>query len=373
VFGGAALLSGCGAEAPPAQTARAARGNAAAARHAEGASSASLSDSALEPAAKEAIDAEDWSRAESLYRELARRQPRNPAGKRGLGVALIKQGKNDEAVEVLQGSLELADDACARLDLATAFAGLGRYPSALPHLRRAVKLQPTDPAGWSQLADALVKVEKPEGAAEVLNESREACHRCAADSGWGSVADEVAEALDAKAEKQLAGKDAVGARKSVDAAAALRPDLPALHLTQAKLARADGDATLAKSELRKAIEGMPDAKTAPGTYARLELATLLIADGGGAEAAKLAREVVAARGDHPGALDALGRACDATKDVPCARQAYEKVANLPPTAELSEDALDHARLRMKELKGGKHRGRRTDRRHPHRRRGAART
>lgn len=312
-----------------------------------------MSDSALEPAAKAARDAEDWPRAESLYRELARRQPRNPAGKRGLGAALVEQGKNDEAVEVLQGSLELGDDAQTRLALARAFAGLGRYPSALPHLRKAVKLAPKDPAAWAQLADALVKVEKPDGAAEILAESRGPCSRCTGDTRWGHAADQAASALDAKAEQQLATNDQAGARKNVEAAAALRPDLAATHLAQAKIARAGGDTELATAEFRKAVEGMPDATTDSGTSARLALATLLLAGGGGggAEAAKLAREVVAARGDHAPALDALGRACDATRDVACAKKAYEKVIKLPANAGVPKDALDHARRRMKELKG----------------------
>jgi len=312
-----------------------------------------MGDSALEPAAKEALKSEDWPRAETLYREMARRQPRNPAGKRGLGEALMKQGKNDRAVEALQGSLDIADDANTRLDIAAAYGGLNRYPSALPHLRKAIKLAPDNPATWAALADALVKVEKPDSAADVLAESEASCKSCQKDEAWGHAADETAEALDAKAEKQLEANDAAGARKAADAAAKLRPDLPATHLAEAKVARAGGDAKLATAEYRKAVDGFADAKSEPATTARLELAALLLADGNGADAAKLAREVVDARGDSPAALDTLGRACDATKDVECARGAYDKLTKLAPSADLSKETVDHARQRMKELKGKK--------------------
>ena len=351
--GGAGLAGvGCGGEEKPAaRTARAA--HASEDSGAGSASASSMGDSALEPAARDALKSEDFPRAETLYREMARRQPRNPAGKRGLGEALMKQGKNDQAVEALQGSLDIHDDVNTRLDIAAAYGGLNRYPSALPHLRKAIKLAPDNPAAWAALADALVKVEKPDSAADVLGESEGPCKACPKDEGWGHAADEAAEALDAQVDTQLAANDATGARKAAEAAAKLRPDLPATHLAQAKVARAGGDSKVATAEYRKAVEGFADAKSEPAITARLELAGLLLADGSGADAAKLAREVVEARGDSPVALDTLGRACDATKDIECARDAYDKLTKLPPSADLSKETVDHARQRMKELKGKK--------------------
>ena len=349
----ATFAAGCGGEEkPPSRTASTTRGEGKSVER--GASTASLGDSALEPAAKEALQSEDWARAESLYTELARRQPRNPAGKRGLGVALMKQDKNDKAVEALQGSLEIADDVDTRLQLARAFEALNRYPSALPHLRKAVKMAPTTPATWTQLADALVKVEKPDGAAEALAESKQACPKCADDEAWAQAADEVAAALGVQAEKQLAANDTAGARKIADAAADLRPDAPATHLMRARLARAGGEGQAAEGEYRKAVAGLSDAKSDSGAGARLELAALLVADGNGREAAKLAGEVVDARGDDGRGLDTLGRACDLTKDTDCARKAYERLAQLSPGTEgATQEAVDHAKSRMKLLKSKK--------------------
>ena len=337
----------CGGGKPPARTAASAQ-TSAGPDEAQPVSSASLSDSALEPAARDALKAEDWPRAEALNRELGRRQPRNPAGKRGLGLALMKQGKNDQAVEALQGSLEIADDAHTRLFLASAFAGLGSHPSALPHLRKAVKMVPAEPAAWAQLAEVLVKVDKPDGAAEVLLESRKPCSACAADDGWKRATEATVEALCTKAEKQLAANDAAGARKSVEAASSLQPERPETHVVEAKIARAGGDKKAAATAYRKAIEGLPDPRSEPGAAARLELAGLLTSDGNGEEAVKLAREVVASRGSDASAQDALGRACDLTKDKDCARKAYEKVSKSPSAP---KEALEHARQRLKELKG----------------------
>jgi|GEM_PF-3542010 len=357
--------AGCGGEEKPApHSARAAHASDEGGGASASGSVSSMGDSALEPAARDALKSEDWPRAESLYREMARRQPRNPAGKRGLGEALIKEEKNDQAVEALQGSLDIGDDVRTRLDLAAAYGAMNRYPSALPHLRKAIKMAPDNPATWAALADALVKVEKPDGAADVLAESQGPCKACEKDEAWGHAADETAEALSARSAQLLAANDAAGAGKAAEAAAKLRPDLPATHLAQAKVARAGGDTKLAITEYRKAVEGFSDAKSEPATTARLELAGLLLADGNGAEAAKLARQVVDARADSPAALDTLGRACDATKDVECARGAYDKLVSLPPSADLSSDVVEHARKRLKDLKGkGKRKPGKGKRRH----------
>jgi predicted Zn-dependent protease len=354
-------MTACGAEAPPPRVRSALSARAAdspsGGRSAPSGNTASLGDSALEPAAMDASKSEDWPRAEALYRELARRQPRHAGAKHGLGVALLRQNKNDAAITALEASLQLSDDGHTRLDLAAAFAEVGRYPSALPHLRKAVELAPHEPAAWAGLVDALIKVEKPDAAADILRDSRAPCPACASNDGWNHAADEVAAALAAKAQKQIAEGNASGARKSAEGALAVRPDLPEAQLVLGKVARAEGNTKAAASAYRKAVERLPDAKAESGANARLELATLLIGgagDGSGAgdgkEAVKLAEQVVAARGDDGAALDTLGRACDATRDKTCARKAYAKLVKLRGGDGKSQGALEHARLRMKELK-----------------------
>ncbi|MEO5769340.1 MAG: tetratricopeptide repeat protein [Polyangia bacterium] len=351
-------ITSCGADAPPpaARSASAARSSAPrGARTASGgggSSSAALGDSALEPAAVQASDDADWERAEALYRELVRRQPRSATAKHGWGVALMHQQKSDQGIEALEQSVQLADNAQARLDLAAAFGSVGRYPSALPHLRKAVELAPRQPETWTALADALVKVEKPDSAAETLRDSRKACTTCPKNDAWNQVADEVARASVTKAEGQLTSGDLPAARKSAEVAMKMRPNLPEGQLVAGKVARAEGDTKAAADAFRKVVEQTPDATTEPGAGARLELASLLIADGKGPEAVKLAEEVVAAHRDDPKALDALGRACDATRNVDCARKVYGKLARLPAgQGDASvKPAVEHARLRMKQLK-----------------------
>ncbi|MEO8215266.1 MAG: tetratricopeptide repeat protein, partial [Myxococcales bacterium] len=315
-------ITSCGADAPPpaARSASAARPSAPrGARTASGGggSSAALGDSALEPAAIQASDDADWERAEALYRELVRRQPRSATAKHGWGVALMHQQKSDQGIEALEQSVQLADDTQARLDLAAAFGSVGRYPSALPHLRKAVELAPRQPETWTALADALVKVEKPDSAAETLRDSRKACTTCPKNDAWNRVADEVALASVTTAERQLTSGDLPAARKSAEVAMKMRPNLPEGQLVAGKVARAEGDTKAAADAFRKVVEQTPDATTEPGAGARLELASLLIADGKGPEAVKLAKEVVAAQGQNGNdandakngrALDTLGRA-----------------------------------------------------------------
>ncbi|MBC8132357.1 MAG: tetratricopeptide repeat protein, partial [Deltaproteobacteria bacterium] len=253
-------------------------------------------------------------------------------------------------IAALEDSLRLADDVHTRLDLAGAFAAVERYPSALPHLRKAVQIAPRDPVAWAALAETLVKVEKPEGAVDSLRESQKVCPRCTGNEGWNRVANDVAHASVAKAEKQIASGDVPGARKSVDGALVLRPKLPEVQLVVGKVARAEGDTTAATSAFRNAVEQTPDAAVDPGAGARLELATLLSGYGKGVEAVTLAEQVGAARGDDGAALDTLGRACDATRNTDCARKAYGRLVKLPAPDGKSKGALDHARLRMKALK-----------------------
>jgi tetratricopeptide (TPR) repeat protein len=279
-------------------------------------------------------------------------------------------------VVALNESLELGDTLETRLALAENYGEMERFPSALPHLRRAVAIAPQNVTAWVELTHALVKVDKPDAAAEVLGESARVCKACRGDEEWRAGKDAVARALTARAEKQMGGGDVKAANRSLDAAAALNPELPETHLGRAKIARTQGDDGRAASEFRQAVNQLPDANAEPGASARLELARLLTFRGEGAEATKLAQQVVDARGDNVASLDVLGRACDANNDVDCARKAYGRIVSLPlaaggggaehgrrrkvvlaraeasagADAGASEKALEHARARLKVLK-----------------------
>jgi predicted Zn-dependent protease len=317
----------------------------------------SLSDSALEPAARAAADSHEWSTAEELYRELVRRQPRNAAARRGLGIVLMRQDKGELANGVLTESLDLQDSAETRVSLAENFMAMNRYPSALPHLRRAVAMSPDGVAGWVELAAVLVKVDKPDSAADVLRESARVCKRCRDDAGWRQATNDAARALALRAQKEVQAGNAAAAGKTLGQATALSPGLPETHLVLAQLARNEGDEPRAVAEFRKVVDTSPDAHAEPGATARLELARLLTEHGRGAEAATLAQQVVASRGEDVTNLDVLGRACDASKDTDCARRAYGRLIKLPLGSRAESDdetrsrtAVTHARDRLKALK-----------------------
>ena len=68
------------------------------------------------------------------------------------------------------------------------------------------------------------------------------------------------------------------------------------------------------------------------------------------------------RGNDSAALDTLGRACDATKDIDCARNAYGKLVKLPAGG-TDKAAVEHAKLRMKILKPSRKSARMSARKH----------
>jgi tetratricopeptide (TPR) repeat protein len=345
----AAIAAGaCGGDKPPARTATAARAPVVRGEAAPtGTTARSLGDSALAPAAEDALAAEDWKRAEDLFRELGRRQPDNARARQGLGAALLRQDRHQEAADALGESLRLKDQGKTRIDLARAYAGLGRYPSALPHLRKAVALAPREPAAWAMLAEVLLKVEKPDSAMESLRESQRACPACAKDEGWGRVADEVAREQARRASRLAGSGDQTGARKALDAATGLRPDLPEAHLAAARIERAKGDRKAAAGAYRKAIPGVEGEEAGA---ARLELAALLLDSGEPAEAATVAEQAAEKTGNNPEALELWGRACDAAKDRDGARKAYERLVKADAHTPATKAAQDRARKRLKTLK-----------------------
>ena len=70
------------------------------------------------------LEASDWTAAEAAARDLVALAPRDAAAWRGLGLALLRQDRNKEAVEALRTSLELEDDPNTRAMLAHLEKGL---------------------------------------------------------------------------------------------------------------------------------------------------------------------------------------------------------------------------------------------------------
>ena len=70
------------------------------------------------------LEAGDWAGAEEQAREVLALAPGNPGALRGLGLALLRQDRNKEAVEALRASLDAEDDATTRAMLAHLEKGL---------------------------------------------------------------------------------------------------------------------------------------------------------------------------------------------------------------------------------------------------------
>jgi predicted Zn-dependent protease len=90
-----------------------------------------------------------------------------------------------------------------------------------------------------------------------------------------------------------------------------------------------GDLPRAEVLLRRAVEAYPDRQGPLRADARARLAAVLLDAARPAEAVPLAREALAERPDRAATLDVLARACDASGDVPCARDAYARLLARP--------------------------------------------
>ncbi|MCS7034806.1 MAG: tetratricopeptide repeat protein [Phycisphaerae bacterium] len=94
--------------------------------------------------------------AESLYRAVVQRQPRNPDALHFLGVLLHQTNRPQEALEPMARSLELSPSAPHfHANYAELLRTLGRFDDALHHARTAVRLGPTDPDAHHSLGMAL--------------------------------------------------------------------------------------------------------------------------------------------------------------------------------------------------------------------------
>jgi tetratricopeptide (TPR) repeat protein len=93
--------------------------------------------------AEEAFKYQDYRKAEALYLQVLRENPRNVKVYNRLGVIYLEQKKYNDAVESFK--LVLSDDskvASRNFNLALAYIGQGNYGEAKPYLEEAVKLSP---------------------------------------------------------------------------------------------------------------------------------------------------------------------------------------------------------------------------------------
>jgi tetratricopeptide (TPR) repeat protein len=114
--------------------------------------------------------ANDFSGAETAYREALRSDASLAKAHAGLGEALWRQGKLDEAKLELDRSLSLvANDARATLVLTEVLAQQGMFEEAIELFRHAADLDPRDPSGLTRAAEMLLAQKRMTMAAGFLD------------------------------------------------------------------------------------------------------------------------------------------------------------------------------------------------------------
>lgn len=98
----------------------------------------------------------DHAGAEVLYLEALRRAPRNPTALNFLGILRNHQGRNDEAIELLEAATRLDPNyADAWNNVGNAFGEAGRMEESQAAYRRTLELNPSHVGAWNNLATVL--------------------------------------------------------------------------------------------------------------------------------------------------------------------------------------------------------------------------
>jgi tetratricopeptide (TPR) repeat protein len=106
--------------------------------------------------------------AEQIAREILERDARNVRALQIFGVALLMQGRAEDAVAPLETAARSRRDAEIDTQLAVALRQSGRHGEALPPLKRAVKQQPPYPPAFRELGALLFSCEQYDEAIAVL-------------------------------------------------------------------------------------------------------------------------------------------------------------------------------------------------------------
>lgn len=108
--------------------------------------------------ANELYKDKNYSNAESLYRQLVERYPKQAEAYYKLGSLFLAQNNMTEAITQFKKAISIqTDHAKARNDLAIALAGQGNLDEAITEWRTAVKINPDFPDALTNLGLALVQ------------------------------------------------------------------------------------------------------------------------------------------------------------------------------------------------------------------------
>ena len=204
------------------------------------AQSAGLSE--LLPQGEAALRDKQFDRAQKIYEQVVKLDPRSVQGHSNLGYALYMLGSYPRAIAEFQKALELDP----RLDetevlLAFSYFDTGQLPRAIPVLEKAYQKKKDDPDVAAHLGLAYLREHQADKALVVL-------------SHWAEIQPDSPEALyyKGKAAEYVASNTFATLTK-------VAPDSYRTHQLEAEMLRQRGVAPEAINEYKKAIAQKPDA------------------------------------------------------------------------------------------------------------------
>jgi tetratricopeptide (TPR) repeat protein len=204
------------------------------------AQSAGLSE--LLPEGQAALRAKQFDRAQKIYEQVVKLDPRSAQGHSNLGFAFYMRGSYPRAIEEFQKSLELDP----RLDetevlLALSYFDTGQLQRAIPLLERAYQRKKDDPDVAAHLGLAYLREQQADKALVVL-------------SHWAEIQPDSPEALYYKGKAAQYVASNTFARLTT-----IAPDSYRTFQLEAEMLRQRGLAPAAINEYKKAISQKPDA------------------------------------------------------------------------------------------------------------------
>lgn len=258
------------------------------------------------------LERAEWGQAAEAYTRAIHIEPSSGAYC-GLGLALLRQGKPDEAVPAYSKAIRL-DPKCfdAHLNLGVALARQKRWDRAIDAYDAAIRLDPDSPAVHQNLGLALREAGRMEKAIRAFREA------IRLDPNLYRVRGDLGSTLGRQ------GRSAEAAAVFRDMIR-LRPNDHVAHYNLGMTMRDQGRLDEAAAALREAV------RLEPGYYqGHTHLGVQLFNQGLVDEALAAHREALRLKPDYAEAHNNLGIALEAHRDLSRARESYREAVRLEP-------------------------------------------
>jgi len=251
--------------------------------------------------------------AEHFYRRVLKRDRNQITALQNLGRIRLIQGEPNEAVTLLQKTLnQMPDSPEAHLDLGLAFAGIGHHKEAIQSFEKAISLNPEFTRAHSNLGFALQAVGRHNDAIAHFERAVSLAPEQA------EVHSNLGNAL------QMLGRQ-TEAIMHYEKAVALKPDFAEAHSNLAWALRADNRREEAIQQFRKAIQMKPNYVS---PY--LNLATVLRDKSRYEEAIACYEQAIAIKPDSDKAYAQLGRTLVELGRIEEAHRVFDKGRKVAP-------------------------------------------